>query len=255
MTDHVRMRTHYVNPNPEETPMQNTTATTTARPPEQLAADIRAAVAKLKDSWRYVDGVLVTEPSLLTQLYRAIRSSSGGTTVGASSSSERIPLNTAAFQLYLELCDAILAEARAWTHRRDLMAAFPEANLAHWLDAFEAGRQRGEVVRSQEEHALRMLDGWLRSVDDLFDPPIRKEILAACPTCGERYWDDYRAETRTSSLRVEYRPGAGSLEASCRWCLQRWATTRDLITLGEAIGVPFNAAAIAEAMSAAQTEG
>ena len=231
-----------------------TTPTTTARPPEQLAAEIRAAVARLRDSTRYVDGVLVREPSLLVQLIRSIGSSMGGTTGGASLSSERMPLNSGAFDLYLSLCGRIVAEATAWTHRAGLRAAEPERNLGLWLEAFEGGRQRGEVVRSQEEHALRMLDGWVRSVEDLFDPPKRMEITTACPTCGERYWDDYKADTRTAALRIEYRPGAGLLEASCRWCLQRWSTTRELITLGEAIGVPFNAAAIAEAMSTDRSE-
>ena len=189
------------------------------------------------DTTRTVDGREVTAGALLDQIRAAIHSGTGRTHGGHASPNERSPLDMAAFERFEDLDGQI---ASLFVSATDLPRhPTAEENVTGWWEEFQAAHARGEIVAAQIDVAYRRVGGWVRRIEDYFEPPTVKEITHACPRCGERYFYacEARVPVRRSALYVEVRPGK-PMEGFCRSCGAEWVGEGRLQQLGRAIRMP-----------------
>lgn len=157
-----------------------------------------------------------------------------GSKGGSSDGSARIPFDPGAQALF----DRIAQQINAWyielpNAREDRTIT---SRLRDWFIAFENRRRAGQTLSDEEESTLRLVEGWVRAIETMFDPPTMLEITedvygappqaAACPVCGGRYAIDESSADRIIALVVEFRDlGIETLEKStglCRSCGFVW---------------------------------
>jgi len=210
------------------------------QPQEPLQALVVALAANHTDAH-----TRTPQRPLLVRLRANIRPSLGKTHSGHSGAGERNVINLAAFELYEDLDGRI---ASLYVMATDLPSlGRPEANLIGWHRAFRGAWLRREITEAQELLALTRLGSWVRRIEDLFEPPVVKELLAPCPVCGMR-WKLDRDGTRHSTLYAQYRPGS-VVEAGCRACNTRWLGDAMLVSLAKAIEAEVDVDALREARS------
>lgn len=181
-------------------------------------------------------------PPLLDMLRRAIGSSLGKTQSGKSPDSERNILNLKAFALW----EHIDGTTRAWLKqfartpgKEELKDAIVQ--LAGLLKALHASNQikENEYLRITEQFPR-----WRKQIWEMFDPPIIKDLIGACPNCGEQ---QYVAQdgSKTTALIAYYWKGL-TPEAKCQCCPERWAGERALLELGYSLGATVDEEALKE---------
>jgi hypothetical protein len=174
-------------------------------------------------------------------LLRMLRDSvAGGTSphAGATQGRERIPLNVGAAELF----DSIAKKINSWyaelpDHREERHIW---DRLRDWYIDWENRRRAGKVPDVEEHDTLRLVEGWARSIEAMFDPPTTMEITeeyktaegkkshrpVRCPSCGERYARDPKTGDQTAAIVVEYRNlGVETLDKAtgvCRFCGDVW---------------------------------
>jgi hypothetical protein len=169
---------------------------------------------------------------LLAELRAAIHSSTGQTHSGHSAVNERSVLNVQAFTLYEDIAGRIASMYASATNARP--DPTPETNLTEWFDTFEAAHAAGENVETQGALAWERLANMVDRIVDMFDPPVTKEILGACPVCGDRYARNHADDTRVSAVCAQYRRG-GHVQARCRSCGTDWYGESRLVELARGI--------------------
>lgn len=159
------------------------------------------------------DGRIVTRAAFLDQLANAQMSQRRG---GAGTNETRIPINTAA----IELWKALDTEARQLTLDRYNHARGPiGALIQRWDDEGEP------TWRAHFEHVTQdMID----RIEAMFDPPPKRRALhQPCPACGETWAlsdDGDRAPCLTAGTHRNdgtMRP-PGECDASCDACGAAW---------------------------------
>jgi hypothetical protein len=121
----------------------------------------------------------VDHEPLLRMLRDAVATGNDGKN-GASSGASFLPINPAA----VEMWDAIVKQINAW--HRELPA--PREHKYIWdrlrevyVD-FENRRRAGKVTESAEADMLKLVEGWARNIESMFDPPITLELT-------EQHWE------------------------------------------------------------------
>ncbi|MCU1441120.1 MAG: hypothetical protein JWP85_2117 [Rhodoglobus sp.] len=201
----------------------------------------RDAEGELLDTIEVACVSVIDHDPLLIQLRDAIGSSTGSK--GASSDgAARIPFNPAAQALF----DPIARQINAW------YIVLPNAReerhihdrLRDWFTDFENRRRAGKLHATEENDTTRMVEGWVRSIEAMFDPPnvfevTDDEVPAPCPLCGGRYAIDERTGDRITALIIEYRNlGAETMEHAtglCRSCYTVWEGSSGLRNMRWAI--------------------
>ncbi|UAJ79966.1 hypothetical protein IT072_02490 [Leifsonia sp. ZF2019] len=202
-------------------------------------ATVDYAVERLTQTW--TDVIAPAEPGeeykhvehgpLLDLLEESVRSSLGRTTAGPGSGSDRSPIDLRAFTM-LENIDSIV---RAWGREFNLDH---KADLKTLLSAvyveLEALWVTNQVVESVYVGLTNGFVRWADEIWNMFDPPIRKEITAPCPECGERYF--YTAdEERQASLIATARP-THDPHVDCQRCGAHWEGKESMMKLAFTIG-------------------
>lgn len=183
----------------------------------------------------------ITLPGLLEQLREEVL---GGTNRGgAAGSKTRLPMNAPAADLYA-LIDRQISEVWAKAFQRIPNADGPETLLATWSALVDESQyviystpetrqyydDRGKLcdrviwIRN-EAAAINLLRRWVRSIEDLFDPPRQAPIIAACIQCGQReVWRDSDGQKtkQTALVFVRDRETGESTEAKCQSCGESW---------------------------------
>jgi hypothetical protein len=190
-------------------------------------------------------------PPLLAQLRTAFHSSLGKTHDGHSAAFERSVMNLEAFTIYEDL-DGKIAALWLMATETGRLRGSPEANLQGWYLAFSAAWGFGEVTNAQVLLALTRLNGYVRRIEDLFDPPMVWEILAPCPDCRTRHF--VGSGVQTSALYVSYRRGS-ELVGSCRACHATWSGDAQLVGLAKAIGATIDVDALRVARAPSRIHG
>ena len=175
---------------------------------------------------------VVTHEPLLTQLRDAVVGGIGSHE-GSKAARERIPFDAGA----LELFDSITRQVNAWYlglpgEKEHLYVG---VRLTRWYVHFENERRAGKVTLSREADTLRMLEGWVRSIESMFDPPTVFELTnivggrnvpIACPVCGSPRAFDRKTGDVMTALVIEYRNlGELTLDKAtgmCRACETVW---------------------------------
>lgn len=171
-------------------------------------------------------------PPLLDMLKEAIGSSLGKTGAGRSPDAERNIMNLRAFALWQH----IDGTTRAWL--RDLSKQRPSKELKDALvqlgGLLEALHASNQIKESRYLHILEQFPRWRSQIWEMFDPPTMKELIGACPNCGETSY--VNLEHVTSPALIAYYWKGIQPEAKCQQCGDRWSGERALLDLGYHIG-------------------
>jgi hypothetical protein len=174
--------------------------------------------------------------ALLDMLHDAKVSSTGMTEAGRSDASSRNLLNLAAYQLW----EGIDGSARAWIRElsrqraeRDLKDAVMQlARIANAL------WRTGQMDEPQYARLVAMVGKWRADIEAIFDPPVVKEIKAACPRCANTHYIDGEG-SRSAAIILTY-SRQFEPRGECRRCMKVWEGERELLELGFSIGANMN---------------
>lgn len=83
---------------------------------------------------------------------------------------------------------------------------------------------RAHLIAGGVDEAVKILRGWVRGIEALFDPVHRKELAGSCPECEARFvWVEKDGEkVRVPALTAAWSAGGGAI-AYCAGCDMRWA--------------------------------
>lgn len=209
----------------------------------QAAVDY--AVERLTNNW--TDVIAPTDPGepyvrvehgpLLTLLEESVGSSLGRTAAGPGGGNDRSPIDLRSFTM-LETIDGTV---RAWGKEFGLDYKTQLAPLL--VIVYGELETRWSTAQVAESVYVGLTNGFVRWADDIwamFDPPIRKEIIAACPNpaCGERYFITRDGEQQ-SALVAEVRAGKDS-RVECQRCSSNWEGKERMLQLARSIGARTN---------------
>ena len=110
-------------------------------------------------------------------LLRMLRDAVAGGTGAHNTSgigSERIPLNSGALELWDEMVKRINTWYRTVPNHREETHIWDR--LRQWYVDFENRRRAGKITDTEEHDALQTVEGWARSIENMFDPPIVLEL-------------------------------------------------------------------------------
>lgn len=206
-----------------------------------MQATARAALTQLLEG----DSILIEgEPKhrepLIVMLREAATSSTGGSGSGGSGG-DRSLINLPAFDLYDHIDGYARACLREWhrPHQGDL-----DAVLRQMFDAIQTGLADW-MTPEEGDRMYARFGGWVRSIEDLFDPPHTKEFHGACPNeeCGETHHE--KDGVSNLALAAVIRPGWAVI-VECRACGAIWQGQEDLTALAEYIGAEVDWATLLE---------
>ena len=209
-----------------------------------MTSSLDHAIDKLTLPWTDVQNVdgkytAVEHEPMLDMLHTAIGSSMGRTESGRSEADARNVLNVRAFTLW----ERIDGQARAWLLEihapapRDLKAAvraLKDRVNALWAD--------NNIRENQYLRFGSMTAQWVEDIWAVFDPPVEKEIVGACPSCGER--DHFGSEGERSAAIIAFYWRGVSPAAQCRRCQREWNGEKALLELGYHIGATVDEEAL-----------
>lgn len=202
---------------------------------------------------RWVDVVTIVENGdtryrtidhapLLDMLHSMIRSNMGGNTHGSGSASERNLIDLTAFTLW----ETIDGKARAWW--RDLSKSRPSDDLKDLVRELaglvQAQRASGNLDDVTFVRMSQQFPEWREQIWNMFDPPVVKDLIGACPHCEERWV--YAPDGSKSSALIVYYVRSEMPEAKCQRCGEVWVGAKQLLTLGFHIGATQDRATLLE---------
>lgn len=193
-------------------------------------------------------------PSLLDQLDASIGSGGGTGAGGVGEKRTRNILDSAAVELLTEIKAGI---GSLWTEEyrgrdRKIYTIPPKILLNDWFRLYARRVTREGFVPEEHEgqRQLRILRGWVNSIESKFDPPRKIELMVQCPglvevdglwhDCQERFYFD-AAGDRSSAVVASVTSG-GQVYISCKVCKSSWHGSRELEELGRALGLDVAAA-------------
>lgn len=207
--------------------------------------DWQHAVEKLTRPWSDVlspdmtggNGYMhVNYPPLLDMLDEACRANNGERSHGSGNDpASRSLLDLQAFMLREQIDGTV----RAWISHLSKSRAEKElkpavVQLANLLTAHHAART---VTDSDYTRLTGFFPRWCEQVWVLFDPPIVRELLGACPNpdCEQTKVADVEG-VQSSALVAFYARNTGRVQARCRACSWEWNTDTELALLGQQLG-------------------
>jgi hypothetical protein len=147
-----------------------------------------------------------------------------GKHAGGSAARERIPFDAGA----LELFDEIAAVINGWYRRLPNAVEERHINdrLSDWFVDYENRRRGGKITLETDLDTTRLVEGWARRIEGMFDPEKTLEVTGACPTCGARYAFDPKSGDQMTAVVIKYRE-LGELffdhaTGMCRACTEVW---------------------------------
>lgn len=184
----------------------------------------------------------VDHQPLLVILRDTIRSSTGGTTPGASPDHDRNVLNLEAYALWERITLDVRTLTRKHTKDRpNPLLGYAVQSLAGKLDALWASNQ---ILEADYLYAVRRAKAWRAQIWALLHKPREVELLAPCPYCDQR--DYITDDGEVGCALVAYYQQGSTAMAKCHHCHTMWVGEGQLIVLGEMIGATLDEAALAE---------
>jgi hypothetical protein len=194
------------------------------------------AVDKLTKPWSdvlTVDGEYksVDYEPMLDMLKGAISSSTGRTESGRSETNARSVINLGAFTLW----ERVDGQVRAWlgelhtTAPRDLKEAVVALHV-HIRNLWASH----QILETEYVRFADMTQKWADDIWAIFDPPTQKEIVGACPECGEEHHFGPEGE-KSAAIRAFYWRNVEPA-AECQRCQREWKGRTELVQLAYRIG-------------------
>ena len=221
---------------------------TTEKTPAEKLLDVLDKLTKPQTvaTWQGADIVRRTDPPLLDWLEDAIAADASGGNGGGKQARERTPIDVGAFTLY----EDIDGRVRSWVG--DLggkpgKGLTPAQMLRSWYVLWNSGIHSEGITRAY----LSILEGWVRAITDILDPPKRIEITSPCPVCGQEWVniglklpdgrDDPDDVERVHVLIAVERESIRESFAMCRACDRVWMGTGGMRVLRIALDDAENA--------------
>jgi len=181
---------------------------------------------------------IATHKGLIVQLRDAVASNLGGGSGGGAAGNERVPIDADALIKYQQIEEAISARHQSLVGGPS--GLYPENDLRWWFAAFNKALQAGTKNDSDYRYELGVLSGWVRLIEEKFEPPRKRELVNdKCPECGFAWYVDNSDKTdpqRKVALTITYREGdLEASEASCGCCKTQWHGVMGLRALSYAI--------------------
>lgn len=202
------------------------------------AVDAQNAIDKLTRPWTDVltpketgtgKYVPVDFPPLLDMLDDACRSSIGGVpSSGRTDPASRNLLNLEAHGLREHIDGTVRAWIGELSKRRpevELKAAVVQ--LGGILHAHQAAASMPTV---EYQRITAFFPRWCDRIWRLFDPPVVKDIVGACPNCAETSYQAMDGAKSTAMIAFYWR--GIRPEAKCQRCGEHWVGDRALLELG-----------------------
>ena len=166
----------------------------------------------------------VDHEPLLLQLREAIAGGIGSKGASGSDGSTRIPFDPGAQALF----DSIARQINAWY--QTLPGAVEERyihdRLRDWYIDYSNRLRAGKVSEATERDTLRVVEGWVRRIEAMFDPPTTLELTTGCPVCEQRWAYDPKTGDKIAAIIIEYRNiGVETFDKAtglCRSCEAVW---------------------------------
>lgn len=184
----------------------------------------------------------VEHAPLLDMLRDSITSNVGERTAGGKSAAERNPMDLNAFTMWADI------DIKARTHWRGLSKARPSEDLKDVVrelaGLLNAQRASGGADELTYVRIVQDFETWRRQIWEMFDPPIVKELIGACPHCEERWL--YAPDGAKSAALITYYVKSEQPEAKCQRCGEVWVGNRQLLTLGYHLGATVDIESLRE---------
>jgi hypothetical protein len=173
-----------------------------------------------------------THPPLLTLLLEGT-----GTSRGPKSREDPLPIDADALELWGQVHDLI----RVWCKK--LRVTFTDDlndTVRRWHSAHADGVRSGRIGEGTDLDVTRMVQGWVRMIENKFDPPEKREWSSHCVADIVFQNDAGDIETRKCGARRITVNGAEGfaidlnvtdLTATCRQCGNVWAGEEQLAEL------------------------
>lgn len=166
----------------------------------------------------------VNHQALLKQLKAAI-GGNVGRHASAQQAREKAPMNVAAFEKFNEIADQVAKWRKSTESFRRPVYEELWIALGRWYLTYENDRRKGRVSRAAEAEVEATIFGWVRDIDNMFDPPNTVEITKRCPICFES-WAYNKDGDLITAVVIEYRNlGPDTLtyaNGHCRACERIW---------------------------------
>jgi len=184
------------------------------------------------DAWLNVH--TETHPPLLELLIEGT-----GVTRGSPSSEIRIPIDADALELWAQVHDLV----RLWCLQLDASFVGDDLMLSvrHWYLAHANAYRARKISDVTDKDVTRMVQGWVRMIENKFDPPEKREWMDPCPAyrvvrgvegaevghrrCGARRIVVQGEERFAIQLNVT------TMTAECGSCKSSWSGSRGLSQL------------------------
>lgn len=177
---------------------------------------------------------------LLDMLHDAITSSTGTADQGSARGGDRSVMNVAAFTLW----EQIDGTSRAWWKELSKSRASSDLKdvvreLAGLATALHASKQIDDL---KYQRVMAQFPRWQAQIWQMFDPPVVKELLGACPHCEATAF--YAGDGSKSSALIAYYLRGIRPEAKCQRCGEVWVGERALLELGWHLGATVDEEAL-----------
>lgn len=149
-----------------------------------MLVDLLAAIDKLTTEYRDAHWlqdddtdktaiVRIKRDGLLKQLRESIAGGIGSH-AGSSDPRTRIPIDAGALELYNQIEENITE----WfvEYAKQPVHLDPETNLRQWFILFKVKQEQGRIPHEIEREYLRIVEGWVHSIEAKFDPPKTLEL-------------------------------------------------------------------------------
>lgn len=200
---------------------------------ERLTLPHRTLVAQANEAG--ISCVSTVEHEALLKALKGAIGGNVGRYASGQQAREKTPLNLAAFEKF----KVIAAQVEKWraVYEQKRRPVYEELWIAlgRWYLLYENDRRKGRVSRDTEVSVERTVIGWVREIDNMFDPPNVFEITKEsngrdtperCPICFEQFAHDPKTGDRVTALITEYRNlGNDTLtfaNSHCRFCGHVW---------------------------------
>lgn len=173
--------------------------------------------------------VPVDFPPLLEMLADACQSNIGGVpSSGRTDPASRNLLNLEA----LSIREHIDGTVRAWIGELSKQRPAPELldALVQFAGILQAHHAAHSITDREYERLSSFLPRWCNRIWALYDPPIVKELIGACPACEATVHEAIDGSKSTAMIAYYWR--GIRPEAKCQRCGEHWTGTRALLDLG-----------------------
>lgn len=164
---------------------------------------------------------------LIGQLRTAIASSVAGGGQGSNLASERNVINAEALDLYDRIEDG--AAKLLFTYSPgEVPFLLPEQNIRQASVGIYKQLLDGKLDEERIPGIIRSINGWVKAINRILNPPVTLELMGSCPNCSESHAKLNETDSGRALIIEWHNPDHGfsnalqNCLARCRACRNVW---------------------------------